>query len=145
MKQRQIENWILNMRRIKMKKVISTDKSPAAIGAYSQGIEKNGILYTSGQIPIDPLTNQLVSGNFSKQVQVVLGNIKSIVEEGGFTIEHIVKTTVFLKDLNNFKIVNEIYEEFFKNEFPARSAVEVSELPLNAEIEIEAICIKWKE
>ena len=125
-----------------MKKVISTDKSPAAIGAYSQGIEKNGILYTSGQIPIDPLTNQLVSGNFSKQVQVVLGNIKSIVEEGGFTIEHIVKTTVFLKDLNNFKIVNEIYEEFFKNEFPARSAVEVSELPLNAEIEIEAICIK---
>ena len=125
-----------------MKNIISTGKSPEAIGAYSQGVEKNGILYTSGQIPIDPLTKQLVSGNFSKQVQVVLENIKSIVEEGGFTIDEIVKTTVYLKNLDNFKIVNQVYGNFFKENFPARSAVEVSELPLNAEVEIEAVCIK---
>ena len=125
-----------------MKKIVSTDKSPAAIGAYSQGVKKNGILYTSGQIPIDPLTGKLITGNFSKQVQIVLKNLRAIIEEGGFTVDNIVKTTVFLKDLDNFKIVNEVYKEFFNNEFPARSAVEVSRLPLDADIEIEAVCIK---
>jgi len=125
-----------------MKKIVSTDKSPAAIGAYSQGVEKNGILYTSGQIPIDPLTGKLITGNFSKQVQIVLKNLRAIIEEGGFTADNIVKTTVFLKDLDNFKVVNEVYKEFFNNEFPARSAVEVSRLPLDADIEIEAVCIK---
>ena len=125
-----------------MKKIVSTDKSPLAIGAYSQGVEKNGILYTSGQIPIDPLTGRLITGNFSKQVQIVLKNLRTIIEEGGFTVDNIVKTTVFLKDLDNFKVVNEIYKEFFNNEFPARSAVEVSRLPLDADIEIEAVCIK---
>ena len=125
-----------------MKKIVSTDKSPAAIGPYSQGVEKNGILYTSGQIPIDPLTGKLITGNFSKQVQIVLKNLRAIIEEGGFTVDNIVKTTVFLKDLDNFKVVNEVYKEFFNNEFPARSAVEVSRLPLDADIEIEAVCIK---
>ncbi len=125
-----------------MKKIVSTDKSPAAIGPYSQGVEKNGILYTSGQIPIDPLTGKLITGNFSKQVQIVLNNLRTIIEEGGFTVDNIVKTTVFLKDLDNFKVVNEVYKEFFNNEFPARSAVEVSRLPLDADIEIEAVCIK---
>ncbi|OUW60906.1 MAG: hypothetical protein CBD58_03935 [bacterium TMED198] len=125
-----------------MKKIVSTDKYPATIGAYSQGVEKNGILYTSGQIPIDPLTGKLITGDFSKQVQIVLSNLRIIIEEGGFTVDNIVKTTVFLKDLDNFKTVNEAYKEFFKNDFPARSAVEVSKLPLNADIEIEAVCIK---
>ena len=125
-----------------MKKIISTNKSPSAIGAYSQAVEKNGILYTSGQIPIDPSTGKLIAGDFSKQVQIVLRNLRTIIEEGGFTVDTIVKTTVFLKDLENFKTVNEIYKDFFKNDFPARSAVEVSRLPLNADIEIEAVCIK---
>ena len=125
-----------------MKKIISTSNAPEAIGAYSQAIEKKETLFVSAQIPINPKTNQLVVDDFSKQVKMILQNIKSIIEEAGFVVKDIVKTTVFLKDLSNFKIVNEVYKDFFEAEFPARSAVQVSKLPLNAEVEIEAICIK---
>ena len=127
---------------LSMKKIISTVNAPGAIGAYSQAIARDGLLFTSGQIPIDPETNQMVEGDFKEQVEIVLSNLKSIIEKGGYKIKDIVKTTVFLRDLSNFKVVNEMYKEFFIDNFPARSVVEVSALPLNAEIEIEAICAK---
>ena len=125
-----------------MKKVISTDKAPAAIGPYSQAIEVNGILYTSGVIPIDPATGELVTGTAAQQAAQAFSNLKNLIEASGSSCDKVVKTTVFIKDMNQFSIINDIYKEYFNKDFPARSCVEVARLPKDVMLEIEAIALK---
>ena len=121
---------------------IKTKNAPKAIGAYSQGSIYENLVFTSGQIAINPISGNLVTDDFSKEVEQVLENIKSVLEAGGSNLDNIIKLTVFIKDMSNFKFVNEVFETFFIDEYPARSVVEVSGLPLNVNIEIEAIGIK---
>ncbi len=125
-----------------MLKFIKTDSAPKAIGPYSQAVQAGNILFVSGQIPFVPETMTLVSENITDQTRQSLNNIKGIVEAAGYDIQDIVKCTVFLKDMNHFKDMNEIYAEFFKEHKPARAAVEVARLPKDVLVEIEAICIK---
>ena len=124
-----------------MKKVISTTKAPSAIGPYSQAIEMNGFVYTSGQIPIDPATGALVEGGIKEQTHQALLNVKAILEEAGLTMRDVVKTTVFMADMNHFADMNAVYAEFFTEHCPARSAVAVKTLPKGALVEIEAIAV----
>ena len=123
------------------KKVIQTEKAPKAIGPYSQAIQAGNFLFLSGQIPLDPKTGELVKGDIREQTERVLENIKGILESQGLRMENVVKITIFLKDLGNFNLVNEVYATYFPSLPPARSTVEVSKLPKNAEIEIEAIAV----
>lgn len=125
-----------------MKKIISTDKAPAAIGPYSQAVEVNGLVFTSGVIPIIPETGELVEGGIEKQAEQAIGNLKALIEASGAKIEDTIKTVVFIKDMNDFAKVNEIYSRFFKEDCPARSCVEVARLPKDVLIEIEAIVAK---
>lgn len=125
-----------------MKKVIATDKAPAAIGPYSQAIEANGMIFTSGVIPIDPATNTLVEGDIVVQADQAIRNLAALLKEAGSSCESVVKTTVFIKDMNDFARVNEVYAGFFKGQCPARSCVEVARLPKDVLIEIEAIALK---
>jgi len=122
-----------------MKKIITTSNAPKPIGPYSQGVCVNGWLFVSGQIPLDPLTNSLVEGDFKAKVKRVLENVKAIVEKAGGRIEDIVKVTVFLRDISRFQDFNEVYSTYFKERPPARSVVEVSNLPRNVDVEIEVI------
>ena len=123
-----------------MRNIIKTNKAPAAIGTYSQAVESNGILFTSGQVGIDPETSEMVEGGIEDQAIRVLKNIYAILSESGLDKTSIIKLNVFLKDLDDFSIVNDTFKEFFgDNEFPARTTVEVSELPLGALIEIDCI------
>ena len=123
-----------------MRNIIKTNKAPAAIGTYSQAVESNGILFTSGQVGIDPETSEMVEGGIEDQAIRVLKNIYAILSESGLDKTSIIKLNVFLKDLDDFSIVNETFKEFFgDNEYPARTTVEVSELPLGALIEIDCI------
>tara|TARA_B100001250_G_scaffold406698_1_gene426197 strand:+ start:543 stop:923 length:381 start_codon:yes stop_codon:yes gene_type:complete len=123
-----------------MRNIIKTNKAPAAIGTYSQAVESNGILFTSGQVGIDPETSEMVEGGVANQAIRVLKNIYAILSESGLDKTSIIKLNVFLKDLDDFSIVNDTFKEFFgDNEFPARTTVEVSELPLGALIEIDCI------
>ena len=125
---------------MQMRNIIKTNKAPAAIGTYSQAVESNGILFTSGQVGIDPETSEMVEGGVSDQAIRVLKNIYAILSESGLDKTSIIKLNVFLKDLDDFSIVNDTFKEFFgDNEFPARTTVEVSELPLGALIEIDCI------
>jgi len=122
-----------------MKQIISTDKAPLAIGPYVQGIRFGDIVITSGQLPIDPTTKLMVEG-VANQTTQSLSNALSVIEESGLNIWDIVKTTVFVKDLNDFPVINEAYKEFFEQSnapFPARSCVEVARLPMDAQVEIE--------
>lgn len=121
---------------------VKTKNAPKAIGAYSQGSIFQNLVFTSGQIAIDPISGNLVTDNFSKEVEQVLENINSVLEAGGSNRDNIIKLTVFLTDMSNFKFVNEAFENFFTYDYPARSVVEVSGLPLNVNIEIEAIGVK---
>jgi len=121
------------------KKVVHTEKAPKAIGPYSQAIEAGPFLFVSGQVPIDPSTGELVAGDIRQQTRQVLENIKNILGSRGLSMEHVVKTTLFLKDMGNFSQVNEVYASYFQAEPPARSTVEVAKLPRNVDIEIEAI------
>ncbi len=125
-----------------MKKIISTDKAPAAIGPYSQAIEVNGMIFTSGVIPIDPVTNTLVEGDITVQAKQAMGNLAALLKEAGSGCEHVIKTTVFIKDMNDFGKVNEVYASFFTEDCPARSCVEAARLPKDVLIEIEAIAVK---
>jgi len=125
-----------------MKKVIHTDKAPAAIGPYSQAIEKGNMLFASGQLGIDPATGDFVEGGVKEQTQQVFENIRAILSEAGYTMGNIVKTTVFLADMADFAAVNEVYAPQFEGHFPARSAVAVRTLPKNGLVEIEVIAIK---
>lgn len=122
-----------------MKKVISTSKAPAAIGPYSQAIQVGNLVFASGQIPIDPATGSFVAGGVKEQARQSLTNVKAILEEAGLTLDNVVKTTVFLADMNDFADVNAVYAEFFAEPYPARSAVAVKTLPKGALVEIEVI------
>ena len=124
-----------------MKTIISTPKAPAAIGPYSQAVLVNGMLFTSGVIPIDPETNTLVQGDVEAQARQAIGNLKNLIEASGSSMEKVVKTTVFIKDMNDFGKINDIYKEFFTSDFPACSCVEVARLPKDVLIEIEAIAV----
>ena len=115
-----------------MKKVISTSKAPAAIGPYSQAIQVGSLVYTSGQIPIDPATGMFVEGGIKEQTRQSLLNVKEILEEAGLTMKDVVKTTVFMADMNDFADMNAVYAEFFSEPYPARSAVAVKTLPKGA-------------
>ncbi|MFN4189903.1 MAG: RidA family protein [Pseudothermotoga sp.] len=123
-------------------KTISTDQAPRAIGPYSQGIEVNGFVYVSGQIPLDPTTGELVNGDIKKQVTRVFENIRAILKASGCDLKNVVKATVFVTDLSNFAIINEIYSQYFQENKPARSFVQVSALPKGAQVEIEVIAFK---
>lgn len=124
-----------------MKNVISTDKAPAAIGPYSQAIEANGLIYTSGQIPVNPATGEIPEG-VAAQAEQVFQNLTNLLEAAGTSMERVVKTTVFIKDMNDFAAVNEIYARYFPAPYPARSCVEVARLPKDVLLEVEATALK---
>ena len=124
-----------------MKKVISTDKAPAAIGPYSQAIEVNGMVYTSGIIPVDPATGNIPQGSV-EQAKQALTNLSNLLEAAGTSMDNVIKTTVFFKEMNDFGAINEVYATYFTGDFPARSCVEVARLPKDVMLEIEAIAIK---
>ena len=121
--------------------MISTQQAPAAIGPYSQAIQVGNRVYTSGQIPIDPSTGSLVEGGVKEQTRQSLLNVKAILEEAGLTMSNVVKTTVFMADMNDFAEMNAVYAEFFTEPYPARSAVAVKTLPKGALVEIEVIAV----
>ena len=120
-------------------KTISTEKAPAAIGPYSQAIQVGNLVYTSGQIPIDPATGMIVKGGIKEQTLQSLTNVKAILEEVGLTMSNVLKTTVFMTDMGDFADMNSVYAEFFTEPYPARSAVAVKTLPKGALVEIEVI------
>jgi 2-iminobutanoate/2-iminopropanoate deaminase len=123
------------------KETIKTDRAPAAIGPYSQGIklDKLGLIFVSGQIPADPKTGDLVSGGIEEKTRVVLGNVEAILKQAGSGLDKVVKTTVFLKSMDDFPEMNRVYQSFFESDPPARSTIEVKKLPKDVDIEIEAI------
>lgn len=125
-----------------MKNVVKTDKAPQAIGPYSQAIEVNGMIFTSGVVPLDPVTGNVVEGDIRMQATRVFDSMKALLEAAGSGCEEVVKTTVFIKDMNDFAAVNEIYATYFTGDFPARSCVEVARLPKDVLIEMEAIALK---
>jgi 2-iminobutanoate/2-iminopropanoate deaminase len=118
---------------------ISTDKAPAAVGPYSQAISYNQLLFTSGQIPLDPQTGKIIDGGITDQAHRVFQNISAIAEKAGTSLANTVKATIFLADISDFQAVNEVYKEYFSEPFPARSAFQVAALPLGAGIEVEAV------
>lgn len=125
-----------------MKKAVSTTNAPAAIGPYSQGIDAGSLVFTSGQLPLDPATG-LMPATVEEQARQSLKNVKAVLEAAGSSMDKVVKTTVFLKDMNNFAAMNEVYATFFSGGMaPARSAVEVARLPKDAMLEIEAVALK---
>ena len=124
-----------------MKKVIATDKAPAAIGTYSHAIEVNGTVYTSGVIPVIPETGEIPEGSV-EQAKQAFTNLSHLLEAAGSGLHEVVKTTVFIKEMNDFGAINEVYQSFFAEPFPARSCVEVARLPKDVMLEIEAVAIK---
>ena len=125
-----------------MKTIIATDQAPAAVGPYSQAVEINGMLFISGQIPIDPQSGTVVEGDIQAQTEQVMENIGAILEEAGYSYSDVVKCTCLLEDLKNFKAMNEVYARYFTEEQPARAAFGVVSLPLGVGIEIETIAVK---
>lgn len=125
-----------------MKKEISTKNAPAAIGPYSQAIEVNGMIYTSGMIPINPATGELVTGSVEAQAEQAFANLKALIEASGSSMDKVVKTVVFIKDMDDFTKINAIYEKYFVAPYPARSCVQVARLPKDVAIEVEAITTK---
>ena len=121
------------------KEVISTSKAPGAVGPYSQGIKTGNLLFCSGQIPLDPATGKLVEGDVTAQATQVCKNILALLQSQGLDAAHVVKTTIFIADMNTFAAVNEVYKSYFAAPYPARSCVEVSKIPLGALVEIEVI------
>ncbi len=125
-----------------MKKIISTTKAPAAIGPYSQAVEVNGMVFLSGQIPINPATGEVVEGGIVEQTTQCFENIKNVLAEAGLTTANIVKTTVFMADMSLFGDMNSVYAKYFDGDFPARSAVAVKGLPKNVLVEVESIAVR---
>jgi len=125
-----------------MKKIISTNNAPGAIGPYSQAVEINGTLYISGQVPVNPATGKVVEGGITEQTEQVMKNIGAILEEAGYTFNDVVKSTCLLSDMVNFKAMNEVYGAYYKENPPARAAFAVKELPLGVMVEIETIAIR---
>ena len=132
------------MGRGRMKKEIKTEKAPKAIGPYSQAIEANGFIFVSGQIPIDPATGEIIKGSIEKQTEQVLKNIKAILEEAGSSLQNIVKSTVYLSNLEDYPKMNEIYSKYIPAPYPARAAFQVARLPKDVGIEIEVIALVSK-
>lgn len=122
-----------------MKKIISTEKAPKAIGPYSQAVISNGWAFLSGQIPLDPATNQLIEGGIAAQTERVLENLKSVLEAAGTSLDRVVKTTVYLKDMGEFAAMNEVYGRYFSSNPPARATVQAAKLPRDVSVEIECI------
>jgi 2-iminobutanoate/2-iminopropanoate deaminase len=125
-----------------MKKIIFTEKAPKAIGPYSQATEINGILFISGQVPINPETGKIIDGTIKEQTEQVMQNIGAILEVAGYTFEDVVKSTCLLSDMDNFSAMNEVYAKYYPENSPARAAYGVVRLPLGALIEIETIAVK---
>lgn len=125
-----------------MKKVIATKNAPAAIGPYSQAVEVNGMIFISGQVPVNPATGELVVGGVREQTTQCFSNIKAILAEAGLTADNVVKTTVFLSDMSYFAEMNEVYASNFEGAFPARSTIAVKGLPLSCMVEIEVIAVR---
>ena len=121
---------------------ISTKNAPAAIGPYSQAIEANGMVYTSGMIPIDPQTGELVTGGVEQQAEQVFSNLRALIEASGSSMDKVVKTVVFIKNMDDFGKINAIYEKYFTEPYPARSCVEVARLPKDVALEAEAVALK---
>ena len=126
-----------------MKKIIKTSGAPEPIGPYSQAIQIGNFLFCSGQIPLDPKTNQVLSGDISTQTELVIRNIDAVLKEAGCDFKNVVKTTIFLTSMKDFPLVNEVYSRFFKEFPPARSTVEVSGLPKGVNVEIEVVAFKY--
>ena len=124
-----------------MREIVSTDKAPGAIGPYSQAIKTGGMLFCSGQIPIDPVTGEFVSNEIAEQTEQVLKNLSAVLEAGGMTLSNVVKTTVFLADMSDFAAMNEIYGKYFNENKPARATVQAARLPRDAKVEIECIAV----
>lgn len=122
------------------KEILSTDKAPAAIGPYSQAIKAGDLIYTSGMIPVNPSTGEVPQG-IKAQAEQALSNLKALIESSGSSLEKVVKTTVFIKDMNDFAQINEVYASYFTSNYPSRSCVEVARLPKDVLIEVEAIAI----
>jgi 2-iminobutanoate/2-iminopropanoate deaminase len=123
------------------RKIISTEHAPAAVGPYSQAVRVGKLLYTAGQIPLDPATGKLVEGDIAVQAERALDNLQAVLEAAGTSLKNVVKTTVFLQNMDDFGAMNEVYARYFVKKPPARSAVEVAALPLGAQIEIEAVAL----
>ena len=124
-----------------MREIISTDKAPRAIGPYSQAVRAGGFVFASGQIPIDPATGEVVAGGVAEQTDQVLRNVSAVLEAAGTRLDRVVKTTVFLADMNDFIAMNEVYGRFFGEQPPARATVQAARLPRDAKVEIEAIAM----
>lgn len=122
-----------------MKKIISTERAPKAIGPYSQAVISNGWAFLSGQIPLDPSTNQIIEGGITAQTERVLENLKSVLEAAGTSLDRVVKTTVYLKDMGEFAAMNEVYGRYFASDPPARATVQAAKLPRDVSVEIECI------
>ncbi len=125
-----------------MKKVIETKLAPAPVGPYSQAVEANGFLFCSGQIAIDPATNQVLQGGIPEQTELVMKNISAVLEAAGLNFNHVIKTTIFLTSMGDFPVVNEIYAKAFKSAPPARSTIAVAGLPKGVQVEIEVIACR---
>ena len=123
------------------KTIITTDKAPKAIGPYSAGVSTGHLIFTAGQLGINPETSKMVEGGIQVQTRQALSNLKAVLEAAGSGLEWVIKTTVFLQDIGEFKQMNEVYGTFFTKEFPARSAIQVAALPLGAAVEIEAVAL----
>ena len=123
------------------KKIISSNEAPAAVGPYSQAVRAGNLLFLSGQLPLDPKTGTIVGEDIETQTKQVISNIKAVLEAGGLSLSNVVKTTVFMKDLQHFQKMNGVYKEFFTQDAPARSTFQVANLPMNALIEIESIAV----
>lgn len=121
--------------------IIATDRAPGAIGPYSQAVRAGNLVFASGQIPIDPATGQFVAGGIAEQTEQVLRNLTAVFESAGLTLKHVIKTTVFLADMDDFTAMNEVYGRFFVERPPARATVEAARLPRDAMVEIEAIAV----
>jgi reactive intermediate/imine deaminase len=121
------------------KKALHTDDAPAAIGTYSQAIQTNGLVFMSGQIPLDPVTMELIEGDFEARARQVFDNLRAVAEAAGSDLNHIVKLTVYLTDLGNFAAVNSVMSEYFDEPYPARAALGVASLPKGADVEAEAV------
>ena len=127
-----------------VRQIVKTDHAPGAIGPYSQAVSANGFVFTSGQIPIDPATGEFVSGGIAEQTQQVLKNLSAVLEAAGSSLQQVVKTTVFLADMQDFTAMNEVYASFFGAEPPARSTVQAARLPRDARVEIDVVALAGK-
>ncbi len=125
-----------------MKKIIQTKYAPPAVGPYSQAVESRGVLFVSGQLGIDPETGSMVSGGIREQTERLLQNLKTVLNSAGYNLSDVVKCTVYLKDINDFQAMNEVYASFFDADPPARAAFQVAALPLDAMVEIEAVAVR---